>query len=65
MKDFNAQTPKFMIDYMITDIKKPIKSGYGDTYKPKIRMVSKGTSTDMELIEVLIKNRAIKDSIIN
>ena len=38
-KDFNHQTPKSLIDYLITDIKSKKKSHYGADYKPKPKMV--------------------------
>ena len=54
-----------MTDYLITDIKGKIRSNYGEGYKPAPKMVNKTTETDYELLEVLIKNRALKDMIIN
>ena len=40
-KDFNVQTPKFMIDYLITDIKGKKASHYGKGYKPAPMMKNK------------------------
>ena len=48
-----------MIDYLITDIKSKMKSHYGAGYKPAPKMINKGTETDQELIEAMIKNRAL------
>ena len=48
-----------MIDYLVTDIKSKMKSHYGTGYKPPPKMINKASETGQELIEVLIKNRAL------
>ena len=62
-KNFGHQTPKSLIDYLITDIKSMKKSHYGADYKPKPKMVQTGAQTGLELVEHLVKDKALQDYI--
>ena len=62
-KNFGDQTPPWMIDYLITNIKSTKKSAYGAGYKPAVKKVTAATQTGKDILEALLKDKSLHDFI--